>query len=51
MCRTPAPLTRLNVALEMMPRNKLKTSMMQDVAEMETMLTEILEVEHLRARD
>jgi signal transduction histidine kinase len=46
-----SPLTRLKVALEMMPRNKLKTSMMQDVADMETMLAEILETEHLRARD
>jgi signal transduction histidine kinase len=46
-----SPLTRLKVALEMMPRNKLKTSMMQDVTDMETMLAEILETEHLRSRD
>ena len=46
-----SPLTRLKVALEMMPRHKLKTSMRQDIADMETMLAEILETEHLRARD
>ncbi len=44
-----SPLTRLKLALEMMPRNKYRASMLQDVAEMETMLTEILETEKLRS--
>jgi signal transduction histidine kinase len=43
-----SPLTRSKVALELTPRNKLKTSMMRDISEMETMLTEILETEHLK---
>lgn len=43
-----SPLTRLKVALELSPRSKLKPSMMLDIAEMETMLAEILETEHLK---
>ncbi len=44
-----SPLTRLRVALEMMPRHRLKESMLSDIAQMETMLTEILEAERLRS--
>jgi signal transduction histidine kinase len=44
-----SPLTRLKLALEMSADNNLKQSMLQDVAEMETMLTEILETERLRS--
>jgi signal transduction histidine kinase len=43
-----SPLTRLKLALEMSAESELKQSMLQDVAEMETMLTEILETERLR---
>ncbi|HEY5037576.1 MAG TPA: HAMP domain-containing sensor histidine kinase [bacterium] len=43
-----SPLTRLKVALEMTSKSRLKTSMMQDIVEMETMLTEILETERLK---
>jgi signal transduction histidine kinase len=42
-----SPLTRLKLALEMSPETELKGSMLQDVAEMETMLTEILETQRL----
>jgi signal transduction histidine kinase len=44
-----SPLTRLKLALEMSADNELKQSMLQDVSEMETMLTEILETERLRS--
>ncbi len=43
-----SPLTRLKVALEMTPDSEMKDSMLQDAAEMETMLTEILETQRLR---
>jgi signal transduction histidine kinase len=43
-----SPLTRLKVALEMTPKSKMKESMLQDIGEMETMLTEILETERLK---
>lgn len=43
-----SPLTRLKVALEMTPKGKLRNSMMRDIAEMETMLSEILETERLK---
>ncbi len=43
-----SPLARVKVAVEMMPRGALKSSVMQDIAEMEIMLTEILEGEQLR---
>jgi signal transduction histidine kinase len=43
-----SPLTRLKVALEMTPKGKMKDSMLQDVTEMETMITEILETERLK---
>ena len=42
-----SPLTRLKLALEMSPETELRESMLQDVAEMETMLTEILETQRL----
>jgi signal transduction histidine kinase len=43
-----SPLTRLKVALEMTPKGKMKDSMLRDVTEMETMITEILETERLK---
>ncbi|HTC20702.1 MAG TPA: HAMP domain-containing sensor histidine kinase [bacterium] len=43
-----SPLTRLKVALEMTPKGKMKDSMLRDVSEMETMITEILETERLK---
>ncbi len=44
-----SPLTRMKVALEMTPKGKHRDSMMRDIGEMETMLTEILETEHLKS--
>ncbi len=44
-----SPLTRLKVALEMTPPGEMKESMARDITEMETMLTEILETEHLKS--
>jgi len=44
-----SPLTRLKVALEMSPKGKMRESMMRDIAEMETMLSEVLETERLRS--
>lgn len=44
-----SPLTRMKVALEMSPKGKIKDSMLKDVIEMETMLTEILETERLKS--
>ncbi len=43
-----SPLTRLKVALEMTPKGKMKDSMLRDVLEMETMITELLETERLK---
>jgi signal transduction histidine kinase len=43
-----SPLTRMKVALEMMPKNKLRISLLQDISEMETMLSEILETQRLK---
>ncbi len=43
-----SPLTRMKVALEMAPKGRHRDSMLQDVAEMETMVTEILETERLK---
>lgn len=43
-----SPLTRLKLALEMSPKGKMKDSMLKDVAEMEVMLTEILETQRLK---
>ena len=43
-----SPLTRLKLALEMTPKGKMRESMLTDVGEMETMLTEILETERLK---
>ncbi len=44
-----SPLTRLRVALEMAPKGKWRDSMRLDVAEMESMIAEILETERLRS--
>lgn len=43
-----SPLTRMNVALAMLPEGKLKNSIRQDLSEMETMLEEILITEQLK---
>lgn len=43
-----SPITRIKLALEMIPDNKNKESISQDVKEMETMITEILETERLK---
>jgi signal transduction histidine kinase len=43
-----SPLTRMKVALAMMPESAQRASMAADVAEMETMVTELLELERLR---
>jgi signal transduction histidine kinase len=45
-----SPLTRMKVALELLPEGKNKTSMATDLGEMETMITELLELERLRDR-
>ncbi len=44
-----SPLTRLKLALEMTPPGEMKEAMGRDIVEMETMLTEILETQHLRS--
>jgi signal transduction histidine kinase len=43
-----SPLTRIKVALEMSPDTPQRESIMQDIAEMEIMLTELLESESLK---
>jgi signal transduction histidine kinase len=44
-----SPITRLKVALEFIPDSEKKRRLAGDVAEMETMITEILEIERLAA--
>lgn len=43
-----SPLTRIKIALEMIPDTPKKQSVMQDIAEMEMMLSELLETESLK---
>jgi len=43
-----SPLTRMKVALELLPDGEQKRSMAADVAEMEAMVAELLELERLR---
>lgn len=43
-----SPLTRMKVALALLPDGEKKARMSADVAEMETMVTELLELERLR---
>jgi signal transduction histidine kinase len=43
-----SPLTRMKVALELMPPGEQRTGMAADVADMERMVTELLELERLR---
>jgi signal transduction histidine kinase len=43
-----SPLTRLKVALELLPDGERRTQMAADVAEMEIMISELLELERLR---
>ncbi len=45
-----SPLTRLQVALEFVPDGKIKTSMKEDIAEMEKMIEELLESERLNSK-
>ena len=42
-----SPLTRMRVALEMLPDSRAKQSVVEDVAEVEGMITELLETERL----
>ncbi len=44
-----SPLTRMKVALELSPPNKQSAGMVSDVAEMEKMIAELLELERLRS--
>jgi signal transduction histidine kinase len=46
-----SPLTRMKVALEMMPKNQMRSSLLQDIGEMETMLAEILETQRLKGEN
>jgi signal transduction histidine kinase len=43
-----SPLTRMKVALELLPRSEQRTGMAADVADMERMIAELLELERLR---
>jgi len=43
-----SPLTRLKVALELLPENEKRAQMAADMAEMEVMISELLELERLR---
>jgi signal transduction histidine kinase len=43
-----SPLTRMKVALELLPANTQRAGMAADVAEMEKMIAELLELERLR---
>jgi signal transduction histidine kinase len=43
-----SPLTRMKVALELLPDSSQRTRMSADVVEMETMVAELLELERLR---
>ncbi|HLA76041.1 MAG TPA: HAMP domain-containing sensor histidine kinase [Vicinamibacteria bacterium] len=43
-----SPLTRMKVALALLPDGEKKTGMAADVREMEAMITELLEIERLR---
>lgn len=43
-----SPLTRMKVALELLPDHTKRASLAADVAEMERMITELLELERLR---
>jgi signal transduction histidine kinase len=43
-----SPLTRMNVALEMLPKSEQRVGMATDVAEMERMIAQLLELERLR---
>jgi signal transduction histidine kinase len=43
-----SPLTRMKVALELLPPSEQRTGMAADVAEMERMIAELLELERLR---
>jgi signal transduction histidine kinase len=43
-----SPLTRLKVALEMLPQSEQRAGMATDIAEMERMIAQLLELERLR---
>jgi signal transduction histidine kinase len=42
-----SPLTRMRIALEMMPESPAKSSVIEDIEETESMITELLETERL----
>lgn len=44
-----SPLTRMKVALEFLPENLTKKNLSEDISEMETMISEILETERLKS--
>ena len=44
-----SPLTRMKVALELMPESEKKSSVLSDIHEIETMITEILESERMNS--
>jgi signal transduction histidine kinase len=44
-----SPITRAKIALEMMPISKEKDSVMEDMREMEAMISELLETERLKS--
>jgi signal transduction histidine kinase len=44
-----SPLTRMKVALELLPPSQQRTGITTDIAEMERMIAELLELERLRA--
>ena len=44
-----SPLTRMKVALEFLPENSAKKNLSEDISEMETMISEILETERLKS--
>ena len=45
-----SPLTRIKVALEFMPESEKKSSILSDIHEIETMITEILESERINSK-
>ena len=45
-----SPMTRMKVALEMLPRNELKKNLEEDLHEMESMVSDMLETSRLQSR-
>ena len=44
-----SPLTRMKVAMEFLPETSVKKNLKEDISEMETMISEILETERLKS--